>query len=84
MAFNLLTEDAALNLELSFANRQLSFYVAQSQMLGNHLLRYSTFDPVHHFLLSLSPFPWHSSTALGIAAIALKEGQLGRIVVASL
>ena len=52
--------------------------------MGNNLLRYSTFDTVHNFLLSLSPFPWHSYTALGIAAISLKEEQLGRIVVASL
>ena len=35
-------------------------------------------------LFSLSLVPWHRSTALGIAAISLKEGQLGRIVVASL
>ena len=48
------------------------------------MLRYSTFDTGHHVLLSLSLFPWHRSTALGIAAISLKEGQLGRIVVASL
>ena len=52
--------------------------------MGNHLLMYSTFDTVHNFLFSLSPFPWHRSTALGVAAISLKEGQLGRIVAASL
>ena len=48
------------------------------------MLRYSTFDTVYNFLLSLSVFPWHRSTALGIAAISLKEGQLGHIVDATL
>ena len=51
-----------------------------SIVLGNNLLRYLTFDTVHNFLLCLSLFQWHRSTVWGVAAISLKEGQLGIIV----